>query len=410
MTAPRQSIPATTSAEYTADVDPMDMLADPPAALARLRAQSPVVYVPAMRSWWVTGHAEVLDALSRPGEFGSRMLDHITYLSGRNVLVDDGEHHRRYRRAMAPTLKPAAIGRHTARIIAPVVAEAIAALRDRGAADLVADFWEPVAVRCFAGLLGANDLGEATLRRWYHSLALGAANFMHDEGTAEQARATSEEIDATLLPRMRELEEHPDNGLVAHLLAMAAGATLEERAADILPTIKILIGAGEQEPGHAGSSVLAGILTAPDVRSRLLNDPDDGLGDAIEEGLRWCPPVQAISRYTAVDTTLGGVSIAADQWVNLSLQGANHDPAVFGADAAHFRPDRDLTGRFAPLAFGGGLHMCAGASFGRAVIRAGLLGLLRELPDLALDPARPWSFTGFGFRAPGALWSTWRVV
>jgi cytochrome P450 len=148
----------------------------------------------------------------------------------------------------------------------------------------------------------------------------------------------------------------------------------------------LLINAG----GDTTRNLVAnGMLTLLDNRDQLelLRDNPALLPTAVEEMLRYVPPVLMFRRTATRDTELSGVPIAAGEKVVMFYPAANRDPAVF-AD-----PDRfDVTREPNPhVAFGGGgAHFCLGANLARVEIRAMFEQVLWRLPDLELaGPVEP---------------------
>ncbi|MEE1753556.1 cytochrome P450 [Streptomyces sp. SP18CS02] len=103
---------------------------------------------------------------------------------------------------------------------------------------------------------------------------------------------------------------------------------------------------------------------------------------AVDEVLRYDPPIHVNTRVAADDTVLAGVPIAKDSMVHVLYGAANHDPRR-NADPALF----DILRRGDHLTFGGGVHYCLGAALARLEARTLLAGLLRRFPTLR--PAAP---------------------
>ena len=172
------------------------------------------------------------------------------------------------------------------------------------------------------------------------------------------------------------------------------------RARDfVMPTLKVILLGGMQEPGHGGGSTLAGLLSSPDQLSAVRDDPAGLHPAVVEEGLRWVSPIGTQTRQVAADTELGGAALRRGAPVGSLVSSANRDETKF-ADPDRFDIFRT---RPANLAFGAGRHFCAGHAFSRAQMRIAIEVLLRRFPSLALDPARPPRFRGWEFRAPRRL-------
>ena len=107
---------------------------------------------------------------------------------------------------------------------------------------------------------------------------------------------------------------------------------------------------------------------------------------AVEEALRYDPPVQLISRFALRSTQAAGITIAAGSFVVMLLGAANRDPAL-GDD-----PDQFSVRRAAPrhLTFGHGIHFCLGAPLARLEAAVALRQLLPLLPRLRVAGEPQW--------------------
>ncbi|MFI5754909.1 cytochrome P450 [Streptomyces sp. NPDC051569] len=107
---------------------------------------------------------------------------------------------------------------------------------------------------------------------------------------------------------------------------------------------------------------------------------------AVEEVLRYDPPIHMISRIAGQDTVLAGTHIRENEMVQLMVGAAHHDPRQH-ADPEIF----DIRRKAAPLSFGGGIHYCLGAPLARLEATSLLTALLRRLPGLRLVHAPGWA-------------------
>jgi cytochrome P450 len=156
--------------------------------------------------------------------------------------------------------------------------------------------------------------------------------------------------------------------------------------------------------GHVAVRNLIGnaiylLLTHPDQAAKLRAEPGL-LPQAIEETLRYEPPVTLIPRVALEDFDQQDGHVQQGQIMQLSIASANRD-------AAHFPdPDRfDITrpaGR--TLSFGFGPHGCLGAHLAREEARIALETIFRRMPNLELDQSRPieW-YRNAGNRGPITL-------
>jgi cytochrome P450 len=318
-------------------------------------------------------------------------------MGGASILVLDGEPQRRLRAMLDPSLRPRVVEASTPALLEPIVSELLDRLDGRSEAELMAEYFEPVSVRGLGQVLGLGHLDGDTLRRWFHGLATGAINFEDDPAKWAVSDATGAEIDAELGPVLERLDAEPDGSTIAVMLQHAEG-TFSQRVAQILPTLKVILLGGMQEPGHAGGTTLLGLLQAGQAED-VVAEP--GLvAQAVEEGLRWISPIGTQTRRARTDVDLGGTTVPEGANLGVLVSSANRDEEVWGPTADVFdlhRPRRNHA------AFGFGPHFCSGHHFSRVQMRIALGRLLERFPRLALHPERPPVVTGWEFRAPRNL-------
>jgi cytochrome P450 len=395
----------TSTRSFVAGLTARALADDPYGSYARMRAEQPIAYLPHLDQWFITRYDHIKAALDDPGRFtNAGTTSEVIYTCGsESVSSIEGPRHDRYRGGLEITLRPRAVEARAREFLTPVITTLLETLSQTGEeeVDLVAGYFERLSVLALRNLLGVPGVDEVMSREWFRGLSLGVGNVGGDPSVREYALGVSRQIDERVSSYIVALEDEPDGSLVSYLLERAVGTSAADRAADILPTIKIAIGAGQQEPGHGAATVLAGILGDPRVHRAIADDPDGLLPVAVEEGLRWVPPIQIVGRRTLAPVTLGGQPIEAGAFVTLVLASGNRDEHVFGADADHFRLHRR---RQSHLSFGFGQHFCVGNYFGRSLIKSGIRRLLETFPDLRL--ARPVTFEGLMFRTPPELWVT----
>jgi cytochrome P450 len=156
----------------------------------------------------------------------------------------------------------------------------------------------------------------------------------------------------------------------------SGGGLTEE---EMLQTLTLIFSAAIESMVDLLLNGTAALLAHPAEADLLRADP--GLaGGAVEEALRYDPPVQAMGRVPATDMTIGGVQVSAGSLVIAMLGAANRDPARF-ADPETFDISRTGT---TVLSFGGGIHFCLGAALAR--LEAGIFfpALVTRFPALRL--------------------------
>ncbi|MFI5659964.1 cytochrome P450 [Streptomyces sp. NPDC051684] len=392
--------------DYADAITVADLERDPYPIYRRLRAEAPVCYVPAVDLWLVTRRADVAAVGNDPDTFSAALPDApVNRAFGEpNILTATGEAHRELRGSLEAKYKPREVARYIDELIEPIVAERLKALDGRAEADLLAEYFEPISVRSLAEVLGMGEFSSDTLRRWFRGLAEGAINFEHDPARQAVSDATVQEMLTAMGPLLDRMEREPDDSTIAHMLwsgrnEAADGRGPRERAA-VLPSLRVIILGGMQEPGHGAASTLYGLLSDSEQLATVLTDPEGCCATAVEEGIRWVSPIGTQARLVTRPTELGGVQLPAGAKVSAVLASANRDEAVF-EDPDRFRLDRSSR---RSMPFGFGLHFCVGHAFARSQMRIALTRLLQRFPDLRLRSGEPVEFRGWEFRAPSSLW------
>jgi cytochrome P450 len=163
----------------------------------------------------------------------------------------------------------------------------------------------------------------------------------------------------------------------------------------ILPSVKVTLLGGMQEPGHGAANLLVGLMQNPDQFTALRANLDALLPQAIDEALRWIAPIGTMMRTATRDTEVNGMAVPKDTPVSCIFASANRDETRWD-DAERFNILRPQKGH---MAFGMGSHFCAGKWFAKAQIEVAMRALLDAYPRLVFADAPP-EFRGWEFRAP----------
>jgi len=390
--------------EWAAAITVEQLDEDPYPTYARMRREVPVCFVPAVGLWFVTrwadvefatSHADLIDSSVTPSPLNRAM-------GGPSILVLDGEPQKKLRAMLDPSLRPRVVEASAPNLVTPIVEDLLDAIVDRGEGDLMSEYFEPVSVLSLGSVLGLGEIDGDTLRRWFHGLAQGAVNFEDDPARWAVSDAIGAEVDRELAPVLERLWETPDASTISTMLQHAEGS-FEERVATILPTLKVMLLGGMQEPGHAAGTTVAGLLESGQAAA-VAADPAGLVRDAVEEGLRWVSPIGTQTRRVRVEIDLAGTALPAGANLGVLVSSANRDEEVWGptADAYDlFRPKRTHG------AFGFGPHFCSGHHFSRVQLRIAVQRLFERLPNLRSDEERPPVFNGWEFRAPQHLHVRW---
>jgi cytochrome P450 len=310
---------------------------------------------------------------------------------GHTILEMDEPEHGRYRRLIQQAFTRKEMDRWEHEFVRPTVNAAIDSFIDRGRADLVKELTFSFPNQVIAQAMGLPEEDRPQFYRW----GVEITNMASEPERGFAASIALGEYFGRLVAQRR-----PDPG--PDLISLLAQAELDgQRLTDeeIFAFLRLLLPAGSETTYRSSSNLLFGLLSNPDQLDALRGDRSL-LPAAIEEGLRWEPPLTGIARTAVVDTEIDGVAVPAGASVGVCLGAANHDPARF--DRPH---EFDiLRGPVNHLSFASGPHMCLGMHLARMETAVMLELLLDRLPNLRLDgDADDVRIMGFTFRAPRSL-------
>ncbi len=388
-------------AEFAKGITVEMLEADPYPIYAQMRKEAPVCWVDAVNLWFVTLWNDVDYIAKHPELFTAEVASSpVDQTFGKpTVITSDGSVHKELRASIDPKYRPRNVDGYIESLVRPIATTYLEQFRKRGQAELMSEYFEPISTLSLARSLGLYDVDMPTLRRWFYGLAQGATNFENDPQKQAIGDATSQEISDYITPVFEKLEKEKDHSAISHMLhdGMPEGKTRSREF--LLPSLKVTLLGGMQEPGHGAGSILVGLLTHPEQMQAVLKDIEKLLPKAVDEGLRWVAPIGTQTRQTTQDLELGGVLIPSGQPVAALVSSACRDESRF-SKPDDFNIYRD-EGPHA--AFGFGMHFCSGHWFARQQVKMALQILLEALPDLRLAPEQMPLMRGWEFRAPTSL-------
>jgi cytochrome P450 len=261
-------------------------------------------------------------------------------------------------------------------------------MADAGTCDLVDGLAGVLPSQVICEMLGVPLSDQPMIEHWTDDVAGTVKPVIPDDALAV-ADKTIQEFHAYLRELAATRRADPKDDLISALIAAEDDdAALDEN--ELVSFCVTLLGAGtETTTNLIGVGTLA-LLQNPDQLAKLQASPDL-IGPAIEELLRFEPPVQmAFPRVATQDTVIGGEEIIENELVAILLGAANHDPAVF-PEPRQLQIDRSQSKT--QLSFGSGAHFCIGAALARVEGEIALRRLLVErFPGLELADAEapPW--------------------
>ena len=359
--------------------DPTFWSGDPYPTFARLRAEDPVHRheSPTGAFWAIARHADVQAISKDPATFqsgkGVRLEDRGRPVDpSMSIIYQDPPLHAKRRKLVSPSLTVRRVADLEPRVRA-ITVELLDGLPVDEPFDAVDELSAPVPMRVIAELIGVPTADLADFRRWSDAIIEAASEM------AEDTMAMVAELFVYVGGIVAQRRQEPQDDLVSVL----AHGTVDGEALsddDINAFVMTLLVAGNETTRTLLSHSLIALAEHPDQRAALAADPS-GTATAVEELLRWEPPIMTFCRTATRDTTVGDTPIAAGDYLLLLYQSANRDEEVFGPTA-----DRvDLTRSPNPhVTFGYGEHFCMGAGLARLEARVVLEELLARWPAYEL--------------------------
>lgn len=293
------------------------------------------------------------------------------------MLFSDPPDHTRLRRLVSKAFTPKAVERMQPHI-AEIVDRLLEAAEAKGSLDVVADLAFPLPVIVIAEMLGVPIEDQEQLKPWSADLARSIDPVLTEETVARAGMAGLQFINY-LNGLIEARRATPADDLLSRLLAVEdEGDRL--RHDELLVMLILLFVAGHETTQNLIGNGMLALLRHPDQLAALREADDAALvKNAVEEMLRYDPPVQLTGRHMLEDVEIGGVVVPKTHTAITLLAAANRDPAVF-EDPDRFDIRRENAAR--NLSFGHGIHYCLGAPLARVEAAIAIPALLRRFPDM----------------------------
>jgi cytochrome P450 len=370
-------------------IDPQEFWRDPYPALAAMRREAPICFVPQLGSTLLTRRDDIFVSEKRIDVFSSdQPAGLMVKLMGHNMMRKDGDAHMAERSIFFPAVSPKAVRAHWRDAFQAHADHILDGLAGKGSADLVADFALPLSGECLKSVTGLTNIGYRDIDGWSQAMIEGIANYAGDAAVEARCQAATGGIDAAITDMLPVVRKTPNHSLLS---VMIHGGMPEE---NVRHNIKLTISGGQNEPRKAIAGCVWALLTHPVEFARVREGKVTWL-QVFEEFARWISPIGMSPRRIAKAASVNGVDFAVDDRVFLMFGSANRDEAHF-ARADEFDLARDTA---KSIAFGAGPHFCAGAAASRAMIAdVALPGVFARLKGLTLDDREPVRIGGWAFR------------
>ena len=375
--------------------------ANPFPEFARLRAEDPVHWSPAMKAWIVTRHADVkqvalnnrqisADRLTpffkSNAEYQRGSIDSLVRYLNHWMVFRDPPDHTRLRRLFNKAFTPSSVSNLRASIediVAQLIDGMEAKARRGETVDYIADFAYPLPASVIMDLLGVPRADLEQVKLWSDDIALfiGTAQVAGNKYLRAEsgARAMSDYFRTLVEARTAA----PRDDMISHLV-LARDDRDALTTDEIIGTCILLLFAGHETTSNLIGNGFLYSMRHRDQWERLVADPSLA-ESAVEEYLRYDGPSGALARVAAADLEMGGKTIREGQRLFAFMNSANRDPEAF-ADPERFDIGREPN---AHLTFGHGIHFCLGAPLARLEAQIATTRLAERLPDVRLCGGDP---------------------
>jgi cytochrome P450 len=383
--------------DWTEDFELFDLgfMADPYPVYSELRGRCPMAHTDRWGGAWMPTRYEDVVAIAHDSEHFSSVEVNVTPFEGVDKplksapITSDPPDHTWHRRLILPFFSPRAVEgyeRYTRELCRSLVDELVG----KGHGDAAVDFAQQIPPRVIAEVLGIPVERTDEFVEWVRwVLELGAL-------FPEERQVYRLKILEYFRELLEERKKNPGDDIMSYLLTQTHdGEPLRDGL--ILGTCTLLLVAGIDTTWSSIGSALLHLATHPDHRRRLVEQPDL-MPSGVEELLRAYSPV-TMARIVTKEVQINGRRLQVGDRVLLTFPAANRDPEIF-EDAEEVQLDRAFNRH---VAFGVGIHRCAGSNLARMEMRVALEEWLARIPDFELVADAEVTWAGGQVRGPRSV-------
>lgn len=400
------------------DILSPEFAADPYPIYAELRDNHPLHYHEGMQSYVLSRYADCAGVFKNPAFTSENYAWQLEPVHGKTILQMEGTEHARNRSLLNPFFRGKGLDRfmgvihqNATELIETFAGKSAGELIDSFAVedevDLVDRFTTRFPINVIVDMLGLPKADHDQFHTWYSSIMGFLSNLTQDPDVAAAGLQTKEDLEAYMLPIIRDRRENPGEDLLSRLCqAEVDGQAMTDL--EIKAFVSLLLTAGGETTDKAVASAVKNLLEHPaqmaDVRAdRML------VLNTIAETLRYSPPVHMIMRETNADVAMHDMVIPSGSTVIVLLGAANRDerqyqnPDTFDIHRDDLDVDKAFSAAANHLAFILGRHFCVGSLLAKTEMEIALNMLFDRLPDIQLAEGHTPGEVGVFTRAPDEL-------
>jgi cytochrome P450 len=344
--------------------------ANPYPVYERIRERGTLVPTRVDGDWMTTSH-RVCHSVLRSRQFGVRPPDGFEL----SFLGKNPPDHTRLRRLVQPAFSLKAVAAYRDRI-----ERTVGSLLDRAAAagefDLVPAFSAALPIAVITDLLGVPDANAEDFARY--GAAIGSAlDGIKSLRHASQLQANGAKLHKLFADLFELRRREPADDIISRLVTVSEDQVKPE---EMRPVCVLLLIAGFETTVNLISNCVLALLAHPGQWRDVCDRPQELAPRAIEETLRFDPPVQFTDRVALEPAEVEGRAVRKGERVVTVIAGANRDPEVY-TDPGRFNIHREAAAEH--LAFASGIHYCLGQPLARLEASIAVQMLAERMPGLA---------------------------
>jgi cytochrome P450 len=384
---------------------PADFLANPYPVYAALRESEPIKRMPD-GSYFLTRYADLLAVYRDAQTFSSDKVAEFTPKYGEgapllahhttSLVFNDPPLHTRVRKLIMGALTRRAIAEMEGSLTT-LVDSLLDQIAAQGGGDLIEDFASAIPIEVIGNLLNIPHADRAPLRAWSLAILGALEPKLSPEQEARGNQAVSQFGDylKCLIAQRRRSPGDPEHDVLTRLI-QGEGSAEQLSEQELLHNCIFILNAGHETTTNLIGNALVALQDWPDQLHKLLSNskllPQYSIGleayltNSVDEFLRFEPSNQLGNRRALPACHVGGVDLPAGSLITLCIAAANRDPAVFDQpDVLNIERQNNKH-----LAFGFGIHQCAGLSLARLEGRIAIGRFVQRFPGyrLTAEPVR----------------------
>src|SRR5258707_3067489 len=287
-----------------------------------MRTNRPVFQDEVMPLWQVFDYEGVKEVITDYSRFSSQSIPGFSDSFLKDTLVTkDPPDHRKLRNLVNQAFTPRAVA-HLSDRITQITQELLDQVRPQGRMDIVSDIAFPLPAKVIAEMLGVPSEDWDIFQRWARADSSDPAATRQEAG-----RFMQQEMSDYFSRLLEERRRAPREDLISALsVAEVDGERLSEY--ELVSFCTLLLAAGQETTKNLIANAIVCFTDHPGAMERLIHEPAF-MPKAIEEILRYLPPVWFLFRQAKTDVELAGQTIPANQMVLAWTASANRDATQF---------------------------------------------------------------------------------